>query len=290
MIKIFNTLFKIDFWHVFIAKVSLKEFFDSKGKVLFKKAISIKNDKFSFFGDPFIIKTKNKIQILVEDFSFFSGAKISLLEINKNNRIKTKILSNKHFSYPQNFNYKKNTYFIPEMSEENRNKIWKFINKKKLKDQNYLLGYKVIDPTVFKYKGYFWLFCCLKKHKKNDNNLHLFYSKNPTDSWINHKKNPILKNIKSVRPAGSIIFYNKKIYRPSQNITSNGYGSELIINKIEHISINDYKEKKVFTIKPSKPYQGFHHISYSNNYMAFDQKKIVYSFLKPIYYLIKSFR
>ena len=74
MIKIFNILFKIDFWHVFIAKVSLKEFFDSKGK-FFKKAISIKNDKFSFFGD-LIIKTKNKIQILVEDFSFFQEQRL----------------------------------------------------------------------------------------------------------------------------------------------------------------------------------------------------------------------
>ena len=37
MIKVFKTLFQIDFWQVFVAKISLRDFFKSNGKTLKKR-------------------------------------------------------------------------------------------------------------------------------------------------------------------------------------------------------------------------------------------------------------
>jgi len=284
-------MFLIDFWQIFVTKISLDDFFKSKGAILKKKAIKIKNERFSFFADPFILRVKDKLNLLVEDFSFLSGAKISILEINKKKVYKTKILQNKHFSYPHNYYYNNKNYLFPEMSEESRNSFFQIKNKKKIKIKNYLLGYKVIDPTITKINGLYWLFCSLRDSEHSENkNLYLFYNKNLFDEWTAHKNNPVLKNDNKARPGGNIIKYKNNLFRPSQLNLKNKYGSELIINKILKISKNRYKEKKIFSIKPDKSYQGIHHLSYLNNYMAFDQKKIVYSIFKPLYYLLKSFK
>ena len=287
MIKIFNTLFKIDFWQIFLSEINLNQFFLSKGELLKKNNYKINNEKNSFYADPFIVKKKNKqISLLVEDFSFFSGAKISLIKIAKNKKLKTKILEGKHYSYPFTYNRHGQMLVYPEMSEENRNIIYNLNNKKKI--TNYLLGYKIIDPTIIKIKGIYWLFCGLREKNNSENkNLYLFYSKNLIDGWTSHKKNPVLKNNNKARSAGNILKYKNNLYRPSQFNLVNTYGAKLIINKIIKITKNEYKEREVFTIKPSKDYDGMHHISYSNNCFAFDQKRIIYSIFKPLYYIIK---
>ena len=60
MIKfIFNKLFRIEIWQIAICNANFKNFLDSKGKVL-KNYFEIKNPKFGFFADPFVVKVQKK--------------------------------------------------------------------------------------------------------------------------------------------------------------------------------------------------------------------------------------
>ncbi len=280
----------MDVWTIFMSDTSLDNFFNSKGKILFLKKKKIQSKKPSFFADPFIFKkSKNKITLFVEDFSYLFGGQISKIQVIGDKIIKQKILSGKHFSYPFIFNNKKKSHLFPEMNEENRNLFFTMSKNKLKKSQSYLLGYKVIDPTIVKIKDYYWLFCSLK-NKEENKNLYLFYSKNLYSDWIAHEKNPVIKNVNYARNAGNIIKFNGNFYRPSQLSKGDNYGSAIIINKILKINNSEYIEKKVFSILSEKNYQGIHHLSYLNGTFAYDQKKTVYSIFKPIYYFIKSLK
>ena len=80
------------------------------------------------------------------------------------------------------------------MIEENRNKFFILNNSKIKNKRNYLLGYKVVDPTIFKHKNMYWLICSLSGKDLDENsNLYLFYSKDLKGNWISHIKNPIYK-------------------------------------------------------------------------------------------------
>lgn len=290
--KIIDSLFKIDFWQIFISNSSIDKFINTKGKSIGYNYIPIKNEYKSFFADPFFIDVKkNKFTLLVEDFSFLTGAKISLLKYkNKKQKLK-KILYGKHFSYPFNTKLKGSIFLFPEMIEESRNKIF-IINNSKIKNRiNYLLGYKVVDPTIFKHNGFYWLICSLSGRNLNENsNLYLFYSRELKGNWISHIKNPIYKKNYDARGAGSIIKHKGKFYRPSQSYLHNNYGSAVVINELKIINTKNFKEKKIFKIKPFNNFEGIHHISYMNKFFAYDQKSTIYSILKPLYYLIKLFR
>ena len=286
--NLIDRIFKIDFWEVNLSEMTLKEFFKSKGSI-YNNKIKIKSSFLGFFADPFIIKkNQNEIKLLVEDFSFFSGGKISLIK-KKGKIYKRKILlRGKHFSYPFVMKYNKKLLIVPEMTEQQENKTYLFNGTKIIKEKKYLLGHKVIDPTICKIGKLYWLFCALQiSDNKINNNLYLFYSSNPFDNWISHKQNPVLKNKRHSRPGGSIIKYKNELYRPSQNSTENSYGNQLIINKIIKISKYNYSEKQEFKIKPPYNFDGIHHLSFLNGLFAFDLKKNKYTLFKSLYYILK---
>ena len=288
--RYFNSLFQIDFWDVFVSQANFKEFLNSKGKILAnnRKVFTGKN---TFFADPFFLSVKNsKLEFIVEDFSFFKGARLSHIsyDYKKENLKKKTLIKGKHFSYPFILNKGRNIYVFPEMSEESQNFIFQ-LKKKKLKPlKNYLFSDHVVDPTIVKHNKTYWMFCSLKNLNENKN-LYLFYSNNIFGNWIAHPNNPIIKNKNFARPAGQIIIYKKKLYRPSQDF-SEGYGSRLYLNLITKLNKLDYKEKILFKLKPmDKKYNGIHHISFKNKSFIFDQKYTVYSIKKFFYYLLKKF-
>ncbi len=289
--NLINKFLKVDFWNVYILEDTFQNFISSRGKNL-KKAQKIVSRRNTFFADPFILDVNSKyISFLVEDFSFFKGGRVSKIKYNFNNKTikKYPLLKGKHFSYPYIYNYKNKKYIIPEMSEDNQNLIFELkSNKNIVPIKNYLFGDSIVDPTVIYTKKKFWLFCGIKGQNENKN-LNLFYTDNLFGNWISHPQNPILKNKNYTRPAGTIIFYKNKIYRPSQD-SKEGYGSRLYLNEISLLTERKYKEKVLFKISPTnKNYNGIHHLSYKSNFISFDQKYERYTINKIFYYLLKKF-
>ena len=268
--KIVDSLFKIDFWQIFISNSSIEKFLNTKGKSISYNCFAIKNEYKSFFADPFFIDAKkNKFTLFVEDFSFFTGAKITLLKYENKKQKLRKILYGKHFSYPFHTRLKGSTFLFPEMIEENRNKFFILNNSKIKNKRNYLLGYKVVDPTIFKHKNMYWLICSLSGKDLDENsNLYLFYSKDLKGNWISHIKNPIYKKNYDARGAGPMIKYKGKFYRPSQSYLHKNYGSAIVINELKVINLKEFKEKKIFKIKPFNNFEGIHHISYINKFFS----------------------
>ena len=93
-------------------------------------------------------------------------------------------------------------------------------------------------------------------------------------------KNPVIKDFDGGRNASGKFFYKNNITRVSQ-INNINYGEGLNVSRITNINLDNYSEKKIFTIKSSKLRDkniiGIHSINtYNKTYLV----DICYEFFK----------
>jgi len=70
-----------------------------------------------------------------------------------------------------------------------------------------------------------------------------------TQDWKSHPQNPIISDVRSARPGGSIYIQDGKIIRPSQDC-SKKYGYGINLNEIEILTETEYREKRILHITP----------------------------------------
>ncbi len=106
-----------------------------------------------------------------------------------------------------------------------------------------MTGIYAADATLLEHNGRCWMFVNAKESGGSSlDALHLFYADNPlADKWTPHPCNPIVKDIRSARPAGRIVVRDGKLIRPSQD-SSRRYGYALNFNRITKLNENEYEE------------------------------------------------
>ena len=114
--------------------------------------------------------------------------------------------------------------------------------------------------------GIYWLFVNQKTHQACSpfDELHLYWTEdlnNPT--WIPHKQNPIVSDVRKSRPAGDIIEENGKWYRPAQD-SGLRYGHQVHLQEITVWTQEEYVERTVQTISPIRAL-GIHTLNKSKN-------------------------
>lgn len=236
----------------------------------------IKNNA-NFLADPFFYKNK----IICEYTNPFSQkGKLAIID---NDKLRTLKNINKHISFPSAFHLKeKNLDLIfPETASWQEPSLFRLSGKnlniyKKLKlDKKRFL----LDPIIFKSKGYFYLF---GNDHKLPNVLFLWISKSLNTSFKLHPSSPIIISPVGSRMAGQIINIKNKIYRVSQD-NSSKYGNGIIFHKIIKISKNQYKE--VFDNKLNfKDKFGPHTLS-----INYDKKTILTDYYKEKFSIISAF-
>ena len=242
-----------------------------------KKDINLTGNKFikyktnEYFADPFIYKFKSKIFIFFENFNKDQGkGNISFVDLS-NNQKKGQILSkNYHLSYPFIFNFKKKIYLSPETAKAKELQIWKCTSfptqwklyKKAFKNQS------MADPTFFyDKKKRLWLFINKSIDKYNDHNseLYIYEVKNNFRDFIPHKLNPVIIDCTIARNAGNLFYYKSKLIKPCQININGEYGYGLQLIEIKKLSLDEFIYIKI------KSYRKIHHLSHSNNYIAWDK-------------------
>lgn len=221
----------------------------------FKNIIPPRN---AFWADPHILFYKNVYYVFFEEYSYL-GEKghISFLTISPSGEVspsKKVLETNYHLSYPFVFQDNDIHYMVPESSKANRIDLfrstnfpyaWTFV-------KTLIPKIEAVDTNLLRYKDKWWLFTSIRnsESKSADSNLHIFYSDNLfTNNWVPHPGNPILSNDSSSRSGGNIIELNNKLYRPSQDCKQR-YGFGLYINRIEELSTDSYKEKRLGKLSP----------------------------------------
>src|SRR6266704_138638 len=83
----------------------------------------------------------------------------------------------------------------------------------------------------------------------NTDELHLYGSSTPFGPWAAHPDNPVISDVRCARPAGPLFLRDRILFRPSQDC-SLGYGHSVLINRVQVLSEDAYKETAVDRIAP----------------------------------------
>jgi hypothetical protein len=205
-----------------------------------------------FFGDPFPIQSKDgNIRVLLEEYEYRKDyGNISLIEFDtklKEVTHKTLLDTKSHLSYPFVFNEKGKTYVFPESRQAGKLSCYEFdaLNESMsfVKD---ILNYPLLDSTILKHNGKYWIFGTISENDK-DYILLVFFSDNLLGPYIPHKSNPVKRGLDGTRSAGSFIEVDGEIYRPTQNC-SEDYGMSIAINRLTEINEDKITEEPYMTI------------------------------------------
>lgn len=224
----------------------------------FMEFIKLPPSKDKFWADPHITQVNGTYYIFIEEFlTAKNKGHISVLELDGlgNWKAPIKVLEKDyHLSYPFIFEWNDRFYMVPE-SRAN-----KTIDLYECTDFPYKWNYKqclmenvsAVDTTLIYYFNKWWLFTAIAENEAAAPNveLFLFYADDLfSGEWKAHPQNPIISDVKSARPAGSLFVKDGKLIRPSQDC-SEGYGHGIDLNEIEVLSETEYRERRILSIRP----------------------------------------
>ncbi|MEO8087446.1 MAG: hypothetical protein ABI763_11530 [Bacteroidota bacterium] len=269
-----QNLFKRNQWFLLYAFNRTGEVTQSMRK--FKKLYP-QSDR--FWADPCLVFKDNKYYIFIEEkLDSHKDAHISVIEMDEkgNYQQPKKVLdTGYHLSYPFVFEYEGSWYMMPETKSKNSIEVYKcagFPHQWEF-HKTILSDVKAVDPTLFNHNNKWWLFTGIadgNSISRNDE-LFIFHSTSPFGPWIPHEKNPVVSDVRRARPAGKIIRYKNKIYRPSQDCSvTYGYGFRM--NEIITLNEQAYEEQEIDFIEPNwnKNMRGTHTFCFEHNLTVVD--------------------
>lgn len=250
--KSFSSLFFIDQWVIMFAKEAE---YDSLRWAEFQPILP---DKDRYWGDPFVVPRDGNYFVFVEEKLYETGrGRIACLTLDADGRLlshEVVLERSYHLSYPFLFEQGGQLFMIPESAGNRTVELyrcthfpgrWEFI--KTLMD-----GVYAVDATLLEHEHRHWLFANVKEAGGSSlDALHLFWAEDLlTDKWTPHPLNPIVKDIRSARPAGRIFMHNGKLIRPAQD-SAYRYGHALNFNRIMKLSEHEYEETIEARFEPS---------------------------------------
>ena len=249
--KTLSSLFYIDQWVIMTTKGGS---FDS---LEWSALQALVPERDRYWGDPFVLAREDRFFVFIEEKIYATGlGRIACLTLDRQGRlISNQVVLERsyHLSYPFLFEERGEIYMIPETAGNRSIELyrcthfpdrWEFV-KTLMKD------IYAVDATLLRHENKYWLFANVKeKGGSSLDALHLFYADSPfTDQWTPHRSNPVVKDIRSARPAGKLFIQAGRLIRPSQD-SSRRYGYALRFNHILKLNENDYAEEPVSTFTP----------------------------------------
>jgi hypothetical protein len=224
-----------------------------------RKFIELRPSKEKFWADPHITRVNGTYYIFIEEFiKKKNKGHISVIELDElgNWKAPIKVLEKDyHLSYPFIFEWNDKYYMVPESRANKTIDLYEcseFPHKWIFK-QCLIRNVSAVDTTLVYFSNKWWLFTALAENEAAAPNveLFLFYTDDLfKGDWKAHSQNPIISDIKSARPAGSLFVKEGKLIRPSQDCSREyGYGFDL--NEIEVLSETEYFERRTMSIRPN---------------------------------------
>ena len=242
--KTLSSPFFIDQWMILTAQRTNYQSLDWRA---FQPLIPTKD---RYWGDPFVMQRDGCYYVFLEEKLYATGlGRIACLALNpEGSLLSHQVVLERpyHLSYPFVFERGTDLFMIPETAGHRTIELyrcihfpdrWEFV-------QNLMTDIYAVDATLLKHEDKYWLFANVKEPGGSSlDALHLYYAAHLSDGhWVAHPHNPIVRDIRSARPAGRIFMQDGKLIRPSQD-SSRRYGYALKFKRITTLSETDYAEE-----------------------------------------------
>jgi hypothetical protein len=210
-----------------------------------------------FYADPFVVCSGDGIHLFVEDAPVDGGpGRISTLTLGHSGGVRSGPLvalqRPTHLSYPFVFKDGDNWYMLPETSGTGTVELFRARHFPDEWDPVAVLlrDIRATDPTLVHHDGRYWLFAAVAAPGANPSDeLCIFWSETLAGPWHPHRQNPVVSDARRARPAGRILVSGDSLLRPAQDCTG-GYGRRIVLNRIEVLSPDEFREVPIGTIEP----------------------------------------
>ena len=230
------------------------------------------------WADPFVWMHEGKHYIFCEEKLYSSErGHIACLTLDQDrNPVENRVVLKRpyHLSYPFIFEHQGQIYMIPETEQNEAIELYQCTNfpGEWVFVKTLISNIHAVDATLLQANGKWWLFANIREGKKTWETLNLFYADHfLSDGWTSHPRNPVVKDIRSARPAGRIFRHNGNWIRPSQDCSVR-YGYAINFNRISVLTDSDYAEQREWYLEPpaSRNLLGTHTWNASGGVTAID--------------------
>jgi hypothetical protein len=277
--KVWELMFHMEVWNVGFTRQSVAQILESARVDPAGVTWCKPHASGHFIADPFAYQKDGVEHVLVEDYP--QGGRGRICELvqpgtEKHVELAADLEEPHHLSYPFIFVENGETYCVPEAYQSGRVDLYRRVNGAWRLEHNLIQGQPIVDPTLFKHEGLYWILCTLQNDGAWGNlKLHAYYSERLDSGWKPHPLNPVKCDIGSSRPAGAPLVKDGKLYRPSQDC-SETYGGAVVINHVAKLSPTEFEEIEVARIEPlaQGPYpDGLHTVNPMAQGAVIDSKR-----------------
>jgi hypothetical protein len=210
------------------------------------------------FADPFVFEEGGETYLFFERYDERTNrASIAYaqLDVTRNTvgSAMPALTCEYHVSYPFVFRHGSDVFMIPESLEHETVDLYRAVDfpSQWVFEGRLLSGVCAVDATLLEDGSRLWLFVGVAERGASVNDeLHLFSSTTLAGPWKPHPENPVVSDVRSARPAGRIFRHQGQIIRPSQDC-SRGYGTAVVLNRIDVLNPNEYAESAIGRIEPN---------------------------------------
>lgn len=260
-------------WNIAIRSRGDRLLFEDKNTGGF---IVLKNSFRYWAADPFIITKDGRDYLFFEMYDRFRAKGLIGYRIIENGKIGKMQIAHEmscHLSFPNVFDYKGETYIMPESCGAKKLVVLKAVDFPKQWQEAKTLMEKEVCDTVFLSVGE-GTYLLTKPIGVEDSCLERY----PILDGCIQEGASIVKGERSCRMAGAIIYRDGKIIRVAQDCLM-GYGLALNFYEVTHCDKDSYSETELARIgiedlpnKQRKKYAGIHTYNSNDNYEVIDFK------------------
>jgi len=210
-----------------------------------------------FWADPFVARHGDGWVVVFEEKLYARrNARIAALEIDRDGKLGEPypvLERDYHLSYPFLLWWNATWWMIPESARNGTIELWRATEfpRRWALERTLIEGIHAVDATLVEHAGRWWMFCNIgEPGASKDDELHLFHAQTPLGPWTPHPRNPIKSDIRGARPAGRPFWVDGAWHRPAQD-SSAGYGSSLVMHRIERLDLSGYAETVASRLTPS---------------------------------------
>jgi hypothetical protein len=208
-----------------------------------------------FWADPFPVHANGNEFVLFEELPYATGkGVISLLEIGPGGPVGSAVTvleRDYHLSYPFTFSWRGTHFMLPETNESGRVEVFRatqFPFEWTL--ETVMMEESMADCTMSRIGDRWWMFATRPGPSGSYwDDLHVFHGPSPLGPWSPHRRNPVVTDVRTARPAGRPFQRGDAWFRPSQDC-SRRYGGALSVQQIVRLDPSAYEERTVGRLDP----------------------------------------
>ena len=210
------------------------------------------------FADPFVFQHDGDTFLFFERFDERARrASIAYARLdpaaNAITRPASALSREYHVSYPFVFRHGGDIFMIPESLERQAVELYRAVEfpARWVFERRLLDNVCAVDATLLEHGSRLWLFAGVAEPGASVNDeLHLYSTAALDGPWVPHPENPIVSDVRRARPAGAIFRHRGRLIRPAQDC-SRGYGTAVVLNRIDVLTTEEYAESPIGRIEPN---------------------------------------